>query len=133
MRLSIRQYAVSLLELEKELGEGQSKEAGKKFVAWLNRRGEGKKLGNIIAAAEERVCEQSGVVEVAITTAHEADAMTRDLLETQAKRVFATKKVAMSFMTDAHVLGGVRMQSKEVLYDATLKTSLEQLKISLTK
>lgn len=133
MRLSLRQYAVALLELEQELGSEKAKEAGKKFVAWLNRRGEGKKLGEIVAAAEKRIHEQSGTVEVTITTVHEADTATRNFLETRAKKIFVAKKIDVSFVTDANLIGGVKMQSEEILYDASLRTSLRKLETSLTK
>jgi len=133
MRLSLRQYALALLELEQELGEGKAKEAAKKFVAWLNRRGEGKKLGKIVAAAEKRIREQAGVVEVTITTAHAADVATRGVLQVRAEKIFAPKKVQASFVTDANLIGGVRMQSAEVLYDATLATSVRKLQASLVK
>lgn len=133
MRFSLRQYAVALLELEKEVTPEQAHEAGNKFVAWLRRRGEGKMLGAIVAAAEKRIREQSGVVGVTITTAHTADAATRSVLAAQAEKIFTAKKIDASFMTDANVIGGVRMQSEEILYDASFSTSLKKLETSLTK
>ncbi|MDP2838235.1 MAG: hypothetical protein Q8O53_03095, partial [Candidatus Moranbacteria bacterium] len=69
-----------MLDLEKEVGTGKAKEAGKKFVVWINRRGEGKKLGKIVAVAEQSVRECSGVVGVTITTAHQADGATQQTL-----------------------------------------------------
>lgn len=131
MRLSIRQYAQALLDLEKDQEAGEAAERSKRFLSWLSRRGETKKLGKIVREAERLMRERSGTAVVRITTAHPADEALRTLLRKQAESVFAGKAVETSFATDARLIGGVKMRSEEVLYDATLATRLERLRSSL--
>lgn len=133
MRLSIPQYAQALLELEKGLGEDVAKAAGLKFFSWLNRRGEGKKIGKIVKEAERILKAQSGVTDVVITTAHETSEATKELLRAQAGGVFAGQSVDVRFATDANLIGGVKMRSDEILYDATLSTSVRKLRAALTR
>ncbi len=131
MRLSIRQYAQALLDLEREQGGVEATQKSEHFVSWLSRRGESGKLGKIVREAERLIREQSGGAAVRITTAYQADSELRVVLEKEAARVFAGKKVETTFITDARVIGGSKMQSEEVLYDATLRTRFERLGKSL--
>lgn len=131
MRLSIRQYAQALLDLEREQGAKEAVRSSERFFAWLSRRGEAKKLGKIVREAERLIRERSGTAVVRITTVHSADEALRTLLRKQAKSVFVGKAVETSFATDARLIGGVKMRSEEVLYDATLATRLERLRNSL--
>ncbi len=131
MRLSIRQYAQALLDLEKDQEVGEAVERSKRFFLWLSRRGEAKKLGKIVREAERLIREQSGIAAVHITTTHQADGTLRTLLHKQAEVVFVGKKIETSFSADAFSIGGAKMRSEEILYDATLATRLRQLKNSL--
>ncbi|MBP7811263.1 MAG: F0F1 ATP synthase subunit delta [Candidatus Moranbacteria bacterium] len=130
MRLSIRQYAQALLDLERE-EIGAATRSSERFSLWLSRRGEGKKLGKIVREAERLIREQSGTAVVRITTVHPADETLRTLLRKQAESVFVGKAVETSFATDVCLIGGAKMQSEEVLYDATLATRVERLRSSL--
>lgn len=133
MRLSIRQYATGLLELEAGLEAGKAKEAAERFFAWLSRRGEEKKIERIVKEAERLLEERSGIAKVSITTAHAADAGTKDMLSKQAETVFAGKRVEATFVTDPELIGGARMQSDEVLYDMTLSSSMKKLRSGIAK
>ncbi len=130
MRFSIPQYAQALLELERG---GDAAETASRFFAWLSRRGEGKKLAKILKEAARRVREQSGIVDVTITTAHEADTTTKETLLAQAEKVFVEQKIEARFATDADVIGGVKMRSDTFLYDATLSTAVRKLRTALTQ
>ncbi len=131
MRLSIRQYAQALLDLERETPSAETGLMSERFVAWLARRGESKKLAKIVREAERLLCEQRGIAEVTITTARATDASLEALLRTEAQRLFVGQTVEANFATDASLIGGVKMQSQEMLYDATLTTRSRQLGKSL--
>ncbi len=130
MRLSIPQYAQALLELERE---GGATETASRFFAWLSRRGEGRKAGKIVEVAERLLREQSGIMDVTITTAQEADTATQETLLAQAETVFVGQKIEARFATDADVIGGVKMRSDTFLYDATLSTAVRKLRTSLSR
>ncbi|MBP6889139.1 MAG: F0F1 ATP synthase subunit delta [Candidatus Moranbacteria bacterium] len=126
MRLSIRQYAQALLDLEREQAAGEAAKGSARFCAWLSRRGETKKLGGIIREAERLIREQSGVTLIHITTAYQTDEALRMTLKKQAAAVFAGKTIEAFFGVDARLIGGVKMQSEEIFYDATLATRFNQ-------
>jgi F0F1-type ATP synthase delta subunit len=130
MRLSIPQYAQALLELERG---GDATETASRFFAWLNRRGEGRKAGKIVEVAERLLREQSGIMDVTVTTAHEADAATKENLLAEARAVFAGKRIEVRFATDADLIGGVKFRSDSLLYDATLSTAVRKLRMTLTQ
>lgn len=130
MRLSIPQYAQALLELEKE---GNVAETASRFFTWLARRGEGKKMGRIVKEAERILKMQSGVMEVTITTAEESSVETQGVLRAEAEKIFASQSVDAKFVTDADLIGGVKMRSDSFLYDATLSTAVRKLRIALTR
>ncbi len=130
MRLSIPQYATALLELEKE---GNATDTASQFFAWLTRRGEGKKMGKIIKEAERILRAQSGITDVVITTAYEVDGATREMLLKQAKDVFTYQSVDARFVTDGSLIGGMKMRSETVLYDATVSTAVRKLRATLAK
>ena len=131
MRRWIRQYAQALLDLEREQGAEEAARSGERFFVWLSRRGETKKLAKIVHEAERLIRERSGTAVVRITTAHPANEALQTLLRKQAESVFIGKAVETSFATDACLIGGAKMQSEEVLYDATLATRVERLRSSL--
>ncbi len=130
MRLSIPQYAQALLELEKE---GNATKTASQFSAWLSRRGEGKKMRKIVMEAERMLREQSGIVDVTITTAQEGDEATKRMLLSQAEQVFAGQSVDTRFVADESVIGGMKLRSESVLYDATLSNAVRKLRTSLSR
>lgn len=130
MRLSIPQYAQALLELEKE---GNATKTASQFSAWLSRRGEGKKLKKIVKEADRIVREKSGIADVTITTAQEADEATKRMLLSQAEQVFAGQSVDTRFVADESVIGGMKLRSESVLYDATLSNAVRKLRTALIK
>ncbi len=131
MRLSIRQYAEALLSLEQEIGTGSAEKVGKSFLERLSRTRETGKLSRIVREAEQLVREREKSVEVTITTAHTADTKTKALLIRQAENIFPGKKIEASFMTDTDLIGGMKIQSGEVLYDASVRQELSELKKTL--
>lgn len=133
MRLSIPQYAAALLDLERGASAETVPAIGARFSAWLNRRGEGKKLGKIVAEAERIVREASDIMAVTITTREVADASAQADLRARAEAIFPGKTIEARFVTDALVIGGVKFRSDGLLHDATLATSVRKLRESLTR
>lgn len=133
MRLSIRQYALALLDFEEGTETGKMHAASEGFVAWLARRGEGKKLKAIVREAERIAGERAGIVNVQVSTAHPADVATQTLLRSRAERMFPGKKVVASFVTDETLIGGALIRSEELLYDMSLSGGLKELEKTLMR
>ena len=132
MRLSIRQYALALLDIEKGMGADEARGAGERFALWLSRRGEGRKLAKIVAEAEMIARDRSNKTEVAITTAFEADQETKGILTGYAEKLFPGKHVEAKFRSDRDILGGARFRSDEVMDDASLATTVKKLRTKLS-
>lgn len=133
MRISIRQYANALLDLEQGLNPEQAAGAAERFALWLKRRGESKKLPVIVGEAERLLKERAGLVDVEIRSAHPVGAKTEEQLISQAEGIFPGKKIAVKFSTDADLIGGARFQSEEVLYDASLSAAVKRMRASLIR
>ncbi len=91
------------------------------------------KAGKIVKVAERMLREQSGIMDVTVTTAQEADATTRETLLAQAETVFVGQKIEARFATDADVIGGAKFRSESFLYDATLSNAVRKLRTSLSR
>lgn len=131
MRVSIRQYAGALLDLEQGLTLEQAAGAAARFAVWLKRRGEAKKLPAIVVEAERLIQERAGQVDVEICSARAAGAEMEQSLIRQAEGIFPGKKIAVKFATDETLIGGARFRSEETLYDASLRAAVKRMRASL--
>lgn len=132
MRPTVSQYAEVLEELSHASG-AEVKEVVKNFLGFLKRRGETRKLASIVRRLEERAQEKSGELSVTAVTAHPASPETKTLLAEVAGKVFPQKKIDLIYQTDASVIGGVLLRTREALFDATLATRAKALKQALRK
>lgn len=133
MRVSIRQYAGVLLDLEQGLAPEQAALAAERFALWLERRGEAKKLPAIVLEAERLLKERAGQVDVEIGSAQATGAEAQARLKSQAEGIFPGKKLAVTFATDETLIGGARFRSAEVLYDASLRAAVKHMRAILTQ
>lgn len=133
MRPTISQYATSLEELSLGATTEESALFVKNFFGFLKHRGEGKKLSAILSHLEKIDNEKERRVIVTVVLAHEADEATKKQLSLQAQKLFPDKKVVLQYTVDAKVIGGATFRTDELLYDATLSTTLNSLKKSFLK
>lgn len=133
MRPTVSQYAMSLEELS--LGATQEEVAliAQNFFRLLKRRGDFKKRDAIVRYVEKINAEKAGEVTVTVVLAHEPDAETKENLVSQASTIFPHKKVSLEYTIDKEMIGGAVFRTDEVLYDATLKAQVNNLKKSLLK
>lgn len=131
MRVSTRQYAQALLTLGEGLDATQANATAKRFVRWLSRRGEAGKLGHILREADRLSCVREGRIEVSVMTPRHLDVATEEIVEKQASQIFPGKKIAVKYKLDEDLLGGVILQSEEMLYDASLSTAMKRLRATL--
>ena len=128
MRLSVEQYAEALHELGQK--EGVSKMLTN-FRALLKRRGEEGRLGAILEALVHKEEESLGILRLTVTTKYEASHESRAQIQKKAESVFPHKKVELVYTIDTKVLGGFKLQGREVIYDSTLAQSLKNISQTL--
>ncbi len=130
MRPTVSQYARALEELQAEMKPHALVESLK---GWLRRRGEEKKFPLILKALERRLLAEEKKLMVTAVTAHELDHSTEATIMKKAKELFPHQMIELESRIEKEVVGGVKLQTEEALYDATVRTSLKLLKNSLLK
>ena len=131
MRATVSQYARALEGLLSAEKKEDRKILVKNFVAYLRRRREQKKLPAIIKQFERLENERLGYLPVTAVTAHHASESLARKLRRQAEEMFPDKKIELTLVTGQEVVGGVRLQTEDILYDATLATELKILRKQL--
>ncbi len=127
MRPTVSQYAQALDELSSAaLSEADA--LGKNFVNFLKRRGETDKIGAVLASLERLEQERRGEVAVSVHSAHALNQEMEAVVLKKIATLFPGKKAILSYEVDPTVIGGIRLRSKELLYDATIAQELLSLK-----
>lgn len=133
MRPTISQYARSLEELSGSVPASEMARIAKNFFGLLKRRGEGKKMGAILAQLEKIDALKEGRMRITVRVAHEGDKETKEKLIAQAEKLFPDKKIELAYVIDESVIGGAAFRTDEVLYDATLSNEVINFKQAILK
>ncbi len=127
MRLTVTQYAQALEELRDDPSSDVASIA-QNFFGLLKRRGELGIAPFVVAQMERNREKREGILRVKAVTAHPVSPDTRGTIERLAGAVFLKRTLQFEYETDERVIGGVRLETDEVLYDATLASKLASLK-----
>lgn len=123
MKLSNRQLARNLYTALSEVQESEQSQVLKNFVEMIYKMRKLSQIDRIIEEYSAYEKEVNGEVTFVVTTAHTlADEMKKMLKKEFGNQVTLEEKVDMS------ILGGIIVRSKNTIYDASLKTSIDQLK-----
>lgn len=128
MHPTISQYAEVLEELAKDATPEQAADITDRFLGFLKRRGEQKKIDAIVKYWEKAVAQKEGRVAVVVRTAYEMTEENKKRLSRVAHTLFPDKKVAIRYGVDRAVIGGAVFSTDEMVYDATLAARLQALK-----
>lgn len=131
MRVTPSQYALVLEALLSEKKKEEREIIIKKFIGYVSRERQQKKFPAILKHFEKLENERTGRLPVTAMIAHAISAAVEKKIRHKAESLFPDKKIALAFVVDQAVLGGVRLQTEEVLYDATLAAQLKILKQQL--
>ena len=131
MHPTISQYAEALEELTQGAAAGHVADVAKRFLGFLEHRGEQEKIGAIVRHLEKAAAQRDDRVSVAIVTASEATEENKNTFARVADKLFPEKKVTFRYAVDGAVIGGARFSTEELLYDATLAARLRALKNTL--
>lgn len=120
------QFAKALYEVTKDLPEKELPEVMKQFVLILQKNNKLKKVDYIIEEFINYSKKQSGIKIINIETAAKINEHTLVAL----KKTFGEKS-EISETVNKSLLGGVRIKVDDMVYDASLKTQLKNLKEKL--
>lgn len=127
MRLTVTQYAQAL----EELGNDSSSDVAnitQNFFGLLKRRGELGIAPLVVAQMERNRENREGILRVKAVTAHPVSPDTRGTIDRLAARVFPEQTLQFEYETDKRVIGGVRLETDERLYNATIASKIVTLK-----
>jgi F-type H+-transporting ATPase subunit delta len=133
MRITPKQFALSLYESVEGKSAGEVKAVIKKFVEILAEK-------NQIALADKIINEFSkiwqvehGQIEAEITSANELSRETVKLLKAYIAKLSGAREIKVDEKVDRNILGGVVIKYGDKVLDGSLKNSLAELKDKLIK
>ncbi len=104
----------------------------REFLKYVAKRGRFKLFTEIVETFEELVDEKKGRVKAHVRSAIELDKDTKQKLRKQLGNKL-NKKIQFSFETDPEIIAGIIVQVKDVVYDGSLKTYLNNLEQKLMR
>lgn len=119
-----RDIAKAVLELSRRSKQDSAKE----IAAYLSVNQRTSELDAIMRAVSEIQAEDSGLVEVTVTTAFPAT----NQVKQQVKTLIGAKNIIINEVVDKSVIGGVRIESKDIDLDLTVRGRLDRFKTTKT-
>ncbi len=128
MKISVQQYARSLYDSVEGKSEKEIKVILKNFVAVLGNSRELNKANEIISAFNELWNKEHGEMVASLTSARELDKVSKEMVAEYLKEKSGAKKIILHEEIDKKLIGGFVLRYNSRVVDASLKTSLEDLK-----
>ncbi len=132
MKISVQQYAKGLYDSVSDKSEKEIKVVLKSFVAILGRNRELNKAEEIIRVFNELWNKEHGEVNAILVSARELGPTAREVVTHYLKEKTSAKKISLEEEVDKKLLGGFILKYDSKVLDGSLKTSLENLKNSIS-
>lgn len=128
-----KELAAALLDLTDGKTEEESKKALKEFAAYLGKKGLLSKVNPIIEEYRELYNKKHTIVEATVTLVSRLDEKTRIELREALKKKHKAREVHMLEKVDQRLIGGMKIQIGDTVYDSSIQNSLKQLQAQLLK
>lgn len=133
MKITAKQFALSLYESLEGKTAGQVKVIIKKFVEFLAGKNMLDRADKIEAEFLKIWHEKNGIIEAEVRSANDLDKANVKLLKKYIAALAGAKTVSLKEKIDKNILGGVIIKYGDKILDASLKTQLEELREKLVK
>lgn len=133
MKISSRQYALSLLEL---IGESSEQEAGlilKKFVDLVLANNDDYRIDEIVTELSRAWNEQNDQLDVSLTSARGLTDSSQKIIADYLKAKTSRHRINFSHQVDPEIMGGVVLRYGDKIVDSSLKNNLNSLKNKINK
>ena len=130
MRVTDRQMAQVIAELLEEKGAPKDG-VMKSLYRFLERKHWLHRLDKIFESLERYLNEKEGRLPVTVTSARALSPSLKKGVMKEAEALFPQHRLSLEYREDPHLIGGVRLETEDVLYDSTLRTALNKLSHSL--
>lgn len=131
MKITVKQFALSLFESVEKKSAAQVKLAIKKFVEILAEKNKLAQADKIIKEFVKIWNEKNGIVEAELASAKKLDKETAKLLKNYIKKLSSADEVIVNEKVDENILGGVIIRYGDKVLDGSLKARLNDLKNKL--
>lgn len=128
MKISVQQYAQGLYDSVADKSEPDVKVVLKNFVALLGSRRELNRATEIINAFNELWNKEHGELVASLTSARELDKVSKEMAIEYLKEKSGAETIILNEEIDKKLIGGFVLRYNSRVVDASLKTSLEDLK-----
>lgn len=126
-KLSPRQWAVILYESTVALQDrGAIESAVRAFAVLIRKHRALRQMDRIITAFTEYAEEKDGTVALSVKSARPLTPSVTKIVQ----NVFG-KAVIKKSVVDEHLIGGISIQTKDMLFDSTVRTQLDRLSANL--
>lgn len=133
MKISTRQYAISLYQLlEKAEAKKISTVIGS-FVKILAANNDFKKIDLIIEKFGRIWNKANGLAEAEVVSVRELDQVTGKAMTNYIKDRLGAREVKINNLTDKNILGGFILKLGDRIIDSSLKSRIEKLKEEMIK
>ena len=132
MKISVNQYAKTLLELTEGKTEQEVSDIVKKFADILKKDGQIKNAPRIIEKFSEVFNAKHRIVEVIMTTRQKAENQSIKEVEEFVKKKYDAKEVNIKNIIDEKIKGGIIIKVGNEVMDASVGGQLRKLKKALS-
>lgn len=130
MKVTPKQYAALLYEMTKDAKGSELKKAVSVFIRFLVRGRASAMLPRIILMYRDHYNRKEDVIDVEMVSAHE---ISPKVIQELKHLSHGKANLEYESRQDKRVLGGVRIRIGDYMFDDTLKSRLNQLKLKLTR
>ena len=128
-----KELAEVLLEMTDGKPDAEEKKAIKEFAAYLNKKGLLRDADAIIEAYRKLYNQKHNIVEATITLISRLDEKTRIERREALKKKHKAREVHMLEKVDQRLIGGMKIEIGDAVYDSSIQNSLKQLQAQLLK
>jgi F-type H+-transporting ATPase subunit delta len=133
MKITAKQFALSLYESVEGKSAGEIKVVIKNFVEILSKKSRLAMADKIIKEFTRVWQAERGQVEAEITSASDLSNETVKLIQNYVKKLSGANEAIVTARVDRNILGGVIIKYGDRVLDGSLKNSLAELKEKLVK
>lgn len=130
MKADIRQYGESL-DAAYRAGERNARDLATNFINLLSKRGDKKKLQDVLRYLEKKEFQKKGTVEASIETAFPVSKETEKKLLEEAQNMTPEKKMTATFVQNPDLQSGFRIRCEGRELDQSFTTHLKKLRKKL--
>ncbi len=133
MKISAKQYAITLYELTDRKSESQINEIISKFVMLMKKVGDFKKINDVVSKFEEIYNKNRGILKIVVTTTRKLSDEEKNSVIEFIKTKYNVVDVEVSTVIDKNIKGGIIIRVGDEIIDGSVFGRLRVLRSALKK